>query len=449
MEFYRIWRILLGHLWLVIGLPVVATAVGLSLTYVLPEQYESTALVLVRPLQTIKFDTGGSDRKELLNFPVSEAAPIDAAGKTYIEVIKSPTLVMKIVEALHLDVIPPVDEASLSLKDRLKRWVKDTIRTGRNYFKYGRDISATPFELAVEDVDGNLTAAVRKDTYAFDISYRSGDPQRAADVANMAATMFLEQSSETYRREAARTRAFIDAQADDSRKTFDQARAAVLAYQSTGGGFDPKSEYEQQLKNVADLENTLAKAQGKTASLKRMNGAANPFVTASEAEIAELKDQIATLHTQLAAYPKKAGQLDSLTLAMRLAQDNYEFFLKRATEARLRESSASNEIRIISRAIPTLYPLKPVKYIYAGLSFAMALAVAIGWALFSEYLDPRVRTIRGLDDEFGIPVLGAVPMLKRSWGRVTLASSPTSAAALGSGTMLRPTRRLAGERAAE
>ena len=46
MEFYRIWRILAGHKWVLIWLPIIATCVGLGLTYVLPEQYESTALVL-------------------------------------------------------------------------------------------------------------------------------------------------------------------------------------------------------------------------------------------------------------------------------------------------------------------------------------------------------------------------------------------------------------------
>jgi capsular polysaccharide biosynthesis protein len=62
--------------------------------------------------------------------------------------------------------------------------------------------------------------------------------------------------------------------------------------------------------------------------------------------------------------------------------------------------------------VPSLYPVKPLKYVYAGLSFATALVVAIGWALFFEALDPRVRAIRDLDDELGVPVLGTIPPLK-------------------------------------
>jgi capsular polysaccharide biosynthesis protein len=42
------------------------------------------------------------------------------------------------------------------------------------------------------------------------------------------------------------------------------------------------------------------------------------------------------------------------------------------------------------------------------------MIVAIGWVLFSESLDPRVRTMRDLDDEPGVPVLGAIPTLRYS-----------------------------------
>ncbi len=411
MEFYRIWRILVGSKWLLIWLPVIATCVGLGLTYVLPEQYESTALVLVRPVEALKFNAGGVDRKEILDFPVSQSAPIDAPSKTYMEVIKSPAVAVKIVEALQLDVKKPIEYASLFelIKDKVKNWVKDMIRTVRNYSKYGRDIPATPFELAVEDVQEKLLVTVRKDTYAFDITDRSSNPKEAAAIANMAAEIFVEHSSEAYRSEAARARELIETQLDESRKALEQARAAILAYKNSGETFELSSEYKEKLKNESELENTLAKIEAKLAGLK---GSLN--VIAQQAERAAIKEQIGALRGQLAAYPQKETRMNALILTERLAQESYEFFLKRYEEARLREAAIPNEIRIVSRALPSLYPIKPLKYIYAGLSLAMALVVAIGWALFLEYLDPRVRMIRDVDDELGVPVLGAIPTLKRS-----------------------------------
>ena len=156
-----------------------------------------------------------------------------------------------------------------AIKDEVKTWIKDTIRTVRNYAKYGRDIPASRFDLAVENVEENLVVAVRKDTYAFDITYRSGDPKEAAAVANMAAQIFLEHSSEAYRGEAARARVFIEKQLGDSRNALDDARAAVLAFKNSADTFALKSEYDDKLKTLSDVEDTLVKDEGKLAGLQR------------------------------------------------------------------------------------------------------------------------------------------------------------------------------------
>jgi uncharacterized protein involved in exopolysaccharide biosynthesis len=416
MEFYRIWRILVGHKWVLVCLPIIATCVGLGLTYVLPEQYQSTALVLVRPSEEMKFNSSGGESKEVLDFPVSQSTPIDAPSKTYMEEIKSPAVAVKIVEALQLYIDKPKTYSSWfeAIKDKVKAWVKETIRTVRNYAKYGRDIPASPFDRAVETVEENLLVAVRKDTYAFDISYRSGDPKEAAAVANMAARIFLEHSTAAYRGEAARARVFIEKQLGDSHNVLDKARAAVLAYKSSADTFALKSEYDNKLKMISDLEDTLAKDQGKLAGLKRAyREGGSPAVIAEEAEIGKLQEEISALRDQLTAYPEKEARLNAILLNERLAQENFEFLLKRDEEARVRESSAITEIRVVSPAEPSLYPIKPVKWVYAGLSFSVALVLAIGWALFAESLDPRVRTMLDLDDELGVPVLGAIPTLRR------------------------------------
>lgn len=422
MEFYRIWRIFVGYKRILIWLPLIATCFGLALTYVLPEQYESTVLVLVRPFEGIKFNPSGGDRKEIQEFPVSLSAPIDALSKTYIEVIKSPSVAIKIVDALQLDIRKPktFDTPFGAFVDEAKTWMKSTLQTVRNYAKYGRDIPASPFDLAVENIGHNLVVAARKDTYAFDITYRSNDSVEAAAVANMAAEIFLAQGSEAYRSEAAHLRAFIGVQLDKARKELENAGAATLAYKNLTGTFDLVSEYKEKLKNVSDLETTLAKAVGTLAGLKRTRFVGSPSVAAQEAEIAELAKQVSASRAELGAYPKKETQLNPIILTESLAQKNYEFLLKNYTEARVKESQTAAEIRIVSRAMRTLYPIKPVKYIYAGLSFAIATVLAIGWALFFESLNPRVRVLPDLDDEVGplldtVPVLGAIPSLKKSW----------------------------------
>jgi uncharacterized protein involved in exopolysaccharide biosynthesis len=419
MEFYRIWRILADHGRLIIWLPIIATLAGLAVSYVLPEVYESTALVLVRPFEAINFNTGGTPKKEILDFPVTISAPVDAPSKTYKEVINSAATAVKIVDALHLDIKKPklYENRFEEIKDHVRAWVRSTLRTVRNYFEYGRDIPASPYELAVEDVEKNLIVTARKDTYAFAIAYRSSDPKEAAAVANTAAEIFREQSSEAYRKEQASAREFLEKQVEESRKALEQARAAIFAYKDSGGTFELNSEYDEKLKSMTELENSLAKAEAKLAGRRflatRTHVAEDPVVIEEQAEIEELKRQISALRVELPAYPKKETQMNALTLAESIAKQNYEFYRKQYEEARAKESAVVTEIRIVSRAVPTLYPVKPIKYYYAGLSFATALVLAVGWALFIDAVDPRVRTVRDLDDKLGVPVLGVIPAPRR------------------------------------
>ena len=137
----------------------------------------------------------------------------------------------------------------------------------------------------------------------------------------------------------------------------------------------------------------------------------DPAVIAQTGEIADLKEQISNLQVQLAAYPKKETRMNAITLTARLAEESYGFYRKKYEQARVMESAAVKEIRIASRAVPSLYPVKPLKYTYAGLSFATAMIVAIGWALLSGSLDPRLPTIRELEYELEVLVLGAIPTL--------------------------------------
>ena len=116
------------------------------------------------------------------------------------------------------------------------------------------------------------------------------------------------------------------------------------------------AEYNEKLRNISDLENTLAKTEGKLAGRQLVDariGIKSPVMVATSAEIAELKGQISSLRLQLESYPSKETKSNDIHLAERIAEQNYQFYRKQYQEARVKELATVTEIRIVSPAVPT------------------------------------------------------------------------------------------------
>ncbi|MFT4583120.1 MAG: hypothetical protein ACI915_001780 [Gammaproteobacteria bacterium] len=414
LEIYRIWRILTAYKFIILVITLVSTVVALATTYVLPEVYEASALVLVRPLEELSLSQSRASGKQILDFPVSQASPIDAPGKTYIEVIKSRAVAEKIVEALQLHVQKPAEDEGWfgNLKENFKTWVKDTIRATRHYFKYGRLISVGAFELAVEDIQEKLSLETLKNTYAFKISYRSGNPNEAAAVSNNAAEIFLEHSGQAYRNESKRMRLFLERRMDESRAQLESARSALQNYKRENKTFSLDSEYAESLTVISGMESTLELTETKLAGLTSTFSDSNPKVRSVKAERDRLQRGLSARYSSLGKHPGKEKVINDLKLEVVTAEARYTLIERNFEEARIKEHGQVNEIRIVSQAVPPQYPIKPLKYLYSGIGFLLAFVTAIGAALFVEYLDPRIRTVNDITVELELAVLGAIPTMK-------------------------------------
>jgi uncharacterized protein involved in exopolysaccharide biosynthesis len=133
---------------MIILLCLSSTATALFLAFALPEKYEATAMMLVRPEQNIKFPTTARE-KELLDFPITGegVSSLEATSQTYSEVIKSRTIIEKVVRTLRLDEEDP-DEEDQKLLRPLVDLVSELGQAILSILKYGRVIRASPFEEA-------------------------------------------------------------------------------------------------------------------------------------------------------------------------------------------------------------------------------------------------------------------------------------------------------------
>jgi uncharacterized protein involved in exopolysaccharide biosynthesis len=369
--------------------------------------------VIVRPEEKLRLSPNQGQGKEVLDFPVSHAAPIDAPSKTYMEVLQSEAVAARIVTALHLDAEPTMSTSGLArLRDEFRFWLKDTIRSSRHIMRYGRVIPASRFDQAVEDLREYLRLEVKKNTYAFSITYRSGNPQEAAAVANKAAEIFLAHNAEAYRSEAEISRKFIEARLLESETILRDARDAVQRFKHEAGIFAIGDEYRERIKVISSLEVDKENAQARLAGLLEMYAPENSKVASAQAEVGGLRKALASYKADLVGLPERERRLGALELAVTVAQQDYESIRKKFEESRIAEQTSFAEIRTVSPATVPLYPIKPIKYYYGGLGLLLALVSSIAFALFFEYLNPRVRIADDLTKVLDMPLLAAIPVMR-------------------------------------
>jgi uncharacterized protein involved in exopolysaccharide biosynthesis len=131
-----------------------------------------------------------------------------------------------------------------------------------------------------------------------------------------------------------------------------------------------------------------------------------------QAEKISIMSTIEKYKNELKAFPEKELQLVKLTLNLAVAEDTYKLIKREYERAKIREAKKISEIRVVSPASPPVYPSEPVKIFYAGIAFALALIIGVGFAFFLEYINITIRSMEEAEEIFGVPVLATIPTIK-------------------------------------
>jgi uncharacterized protein involved in exopolysaccharide biosynthesis len=413
LDLRRYWRVVRAYQMPILVITLSAMLSAILLTYVLPEKYEATAVVLVRPSHelTLRPET---QQKEVLDFPVSQQAPIDAASKTYIEVIKTRAVTEQIVRALglHTKVRPTEAQYWKELLFQAKDALKDALDYLRNIAKYGRVETKDPVVKAAEKIEENLEMAPTKDTYVFSITYGAYDRKETAAVANAAADIFIGHISSANEGEARKRREFLEGRWKVVADELAAARRELETFKQERGTFSIRDEHASKLRTIADLEGEYETGQAKLAGLQREYTESHPRVTALLAEQRKRVESIKRLRGGLDALPAQEKQLADLDLKVKVAEEKYEVLAEGYEDARIKEASYISEVRVVSRAEAPVYPSKPIKWKFAAAGAGLGLVSALLLAFFLEFQDVRVRSVDDIRAQLDLPVLATIPVEK-------------------------------------
>jgi uncharacterized protein involved in exopolysaccharide biosynthesis len=433
MEFLAILDVLRRHVTLIVTLCIVTTLAGYGLSFVLiPEKYEVSAIVLVRPNEPIKI-TAGSAGKEYLDFPVGQTPVVEAASKTYIRIIESPALISQVVRQLGLDKPRPKNACAgdtmfgliaaclEALYDEVEPYIKDSVAL----VKYGRVLQGDPFTNAIKNVTGNLVLKAPEDTYIVEIGYGDGEPERAAEVANTVARLFIKFLNEMNSSEAKESASRLKREFEHSQQQLVDARERLREYKASHGVFQTQPEYDAKLKVISDLTTELAKLDSSLAKLDTVPGrsAATRLARSDTSYAGTVEDNtyamkrarlrkiLAEKQVELASLPMIEREVQQRQTDVDVASTAYGIVAKALKEAELK-SDAPPDARLISPALVPQLPSKPRRGILLGVAALTGLLVGVALAFFLEYINRTARRIDDIEDFVGLKVIGTIPLAR-------------------------------------
>jgi polysaccharide biosynthesis transport protein len=247
--------------WMLI-LPLAAIILASTLVaLVLPPIYKSTTTILI----------------EQQDVP---AEFVKAAVSTYAE--------------QQLQIINQRIMSSIKLLEIIKRFnlytdLQDTLMTEEIIARMRGDIKLEPISVNVVDPKtGRPTEA----TIAFSLSYDSNNPEKALQVANVLASLFLEENAQARERKASEVSRFLESETSKVKADLDKIDASIAQFKE---------------KHVNDLPELLQVNMQSVMDVERNIDTLNN-------QLSQLKDKEGYLKTQLAGIPPEFKEADKQRL---------------------------------------------------------------------------------------------------------------------------------------
>lgn len=210
---------------LVIAIFVVISILAGYLAITLPNVYQSSALILVSP-------------QRVPSSYVASTVTIDLAERmqSSIQEILSRTQLEKMIHEFNL--FPNAKQATL--EDR------------------------------IEGLRKKIKVELRKNN-VFQLSFESGDPEKAKQVTSKIASLFIDQNIQVREQQAMGTKSFINAEADRLRKELEEQEAAVNQYKAANR-YELPDQLDSNLRTLEQFRRELESATQRLAGLQERKG---------------------------------------------------------------------------------------------------------------------------------------------------------------------------------
>ena len=173
-----------------------------------------------------------------------------------------------------------------------------------------------------------------------------------------------------------------------------------------------ESRYKASMPVMEDLDNKIA---GQEKLVRRQ---LDEYISGREASLALAKDreqaleaEVTQLTTEFEGLNEKAIELAFLESQANQDEQFFSELDKRVAEVTLTNLIRANNVSFVDMAFTRDEPVRPLLITNVPIALVVGLLAGIAMAFAMEYVDATVKTREDIEDDVGLPFLGAVPQL--------------------------------------
>lgn len=232
---------------------------------------------------------------------------------TYAEILKSRTVVQKVIDETQSD--------------------KDEPPTYESFLK-------------------KITTQPVKDTEILKVKVQAGTPEEAQETANLLVNTFIGRMTELVRLEHKNTREFIGQRLVEAKKELEQSETALEQYKLKNKVVDPEQETKALLDKLSSIDKLSAEnrvgleaAQARMGTANKQLGSEKPGFIADSPLIQQYKGKLAELEVEL------------VSLSQNYTDKHPKVQAVQAAIAETRASLAQEAARIVAQEAPSMNPI--------------------------------------------------------------------------------------------
>ncbi|MEA3488859.1 MAG: polysaccharide biosynthesis tyrosine autokinase [Candidatus Omnitrophota bacterium] len=276
----------------------------------------------------------------------------------------------------------------------------------------------------VESLRARIAVRLEGDTDLVDIMARDTDPQKAKDIAEAVAEVFIQKNWEEKVAEARNTKEFVEKQLIKIEKKIEdiKRKMRVIGVAPKGYGLRTRVDswgnvvrVEAGAPETADLTTKLAQLKFELTTIRQRYTDNYPRIGTLNAEIKSLEKQVGTGPQEEAEKLDKEVRYEDpekLTNELSINQKLYAMLMERYEKAKILEASKTRDIEIVNPAVVPRAIAAARKTANLFLGGAIGIVLGLLAAFITESLDTSIGTIEDVEEYLRLPVLGVIPRIE-------------------------------------